>query len=365
LNVEKIMKLVIMAGGRGTRLWPMSRQGMPKQFQKLVSKKTMLQDTFERLLNIVEAKDIFVSTNKEYAEIVKSQLPEMPPENIIAEPVGRSTAPCIALSAAIISARGRNETIGFFPADHLIRNPENLLEAVKQGEKLLENYPDHLITFGITPTTPDTGLGYIEKNDLLKKIESIEFYKAKRFVEKPDLKTAQKYLGSGNFYWNSGMFLFKVSTIIEKFKAYVPDIYARLVKIKSAAGTENFEAVLKEEFPKMDKVSIDYAVMENEPNVALAPVTSDWSDIGSWTALKDTLIGDKKKHLVKIEGEHLDFDSENLLVYGSDKLITTIGVKDLIIVDTPDAILICDRNKSQLVSDVVKKLEESGKIKYL
>ena len=359
------MKLVIMAGGRGTRLWPISRQGKPKQFQKLVSENTMLQDTYLRLRKLAEPSDVYISTNKEYVEEVQKQLPDLPAENIIAEPVGRSTAPCIALSAAIISAKDEKATIGFFPADHLIKNPENLLETVKQGENLLENYPDHLITFGIIPTTPDTGLGYIEKNNILDKIDSIEFYKAKRFVEKPDLKTAQKYLESGNFYWNSGMFLFKVSTIIEKFKVYAPDIYARLMKIKSAVGTENFEAVLEEEFPKMDKISIDYAVMENEPNVILAPVTSDWSDVGSWTALKDTLIGNNKEHLVKIEGEHLDFDSENLLVYGDEKLIVTIGAKDLIIVDTSDAILICDRNKSQLVSDVVKKLEESGKIKHL
>ncbi len=354
-----------MAGGRGTRLWPMSRQGMPKQFQKLVSEKTMLQDTFERLRNIVEAKDIFVSTNKEYAEIAKKQLPEMPAENVIAEPVGRSTAPCIALSAAIISARDGNETIGFFPADHLIKNPEELLLAVQNGDKLLEKNKGYILTFGITPRYPETGLGYIEKGNLFQKIKGTNFFKAKRFVEKPNLEKAQQYLDSGNFFWNSGMFLFKTDTIIEKFKAYVPDIYTRLVNIKRAVGKNNFEKVLEEEFPKMDKISIDYAVMENEPDVIVAPVSVDWSDIGSWTALKETLVGDNKEHLVKVEGEHLDFDSENLLVYGDDKLIVTIGAKDLIVVDTPDAILICDRNKSQLVSDVVKKLEESGKIKHL
>jgi mannose-1-phosphate guanylyltransferase len=359
------MKLVIMAGGRGTRLWPMSRTCKPKQFQKLVSENTMLQDTFARLRKIVEASDIYVSTNKEYVEEVLEELPDIPAKNIIAEPIGRSTAPCIALSAAIISAKDGNETIGFFPADHLIRNPENLLEAIKQGNKFLEKNQDYLITFGINPTAPETGLGYIEKGNLLNKLDSTEFYEAKRFVEKPDLETAEEYLESGNFYWNSGMFLWKIDTIIEKFKVYAPDIYKRLIKIKNAVGTDNFEKVLSEEFPQMDKISIDYAVMENEPKVALAPVSSDWSDVGSWTALKDTLIGNKKDHLVKVGGEHLDFDSENLLVYGDDKLIVTIGAKDLIIVDTPDAILIADRNKSQMVSDVVKKLEEKGKIKHL
>ena len=359
------MKLVIMAGGRGTRLWPMSRQGMPKQFQKLVSDKTMLQDTFERLRNIVEATDIFVSTNKEYVEIVKKQLPKMPAENVIAEPVGRNTAPCIALSAAIISAKNGNETIGFFPADHFIKNPEGLLKAIQEGEKILEKYPANLLTFGISPTAPETGYGYIEKGELLEKIDSVEFFKAKRFVEKPDLETAQEYLDSGDFFWNSGMFLFKTDTIIERFRAYVPDIYERLVKIKNVVGKPDFEKILEEEFPRMDKISIDYAVMENEPNVIVIPISIDWSDVGSWTALKDTLIGNNKEHLVKIKGEHLDFNSENLLVYGDDKLVVTIGAKDLIIVDTPDAILIADRNKSQMVSDVVKKLEESGNIKHL
>ncbi|OGI36864.1 MAG: hypothetical protein A2407_01845 [Candidatus Moranbacteria bacterium RIFOXYC1_FULL_44_8] len=359
------MKLVIMAGGRGTRLWPMSRQGMPKQFQKLVSEKTMLQDTFERLRNIVESTDIFVSTNKEYVEIVKKQLPKMPAENVIAEPVGRNTAPCIALSAAIISAKNGNETIGFFPADHFIKNPEGLLKAIQEGEKILEKYPANLLTFGISPTAPETGYGYIEKGELLEKIDSVEFFKAKRFVEKPDLETAQEYLDSGDFFWNSGMFLFKTDTIIERFRAYVPDIYERLVKIKNVVGKPDFEKILEEEFPRMDKISIDYAVMENEPNVIVIPISIDWSDVGSWTALKDTLIGNNKEHLVKIKGEHLDFNSENLLVYGDDKLVVTIGAKDLIIVDTPDAILIADRNKSQMVSDVVKKLEESGNIKHL
>lgn len=289
----------------------------------------------------------------------------MPAENVIAEPVGRNTAPCIALSAAIISAKNGNETIGFFPADHFIKNPEGLLKAIQEGEKILEKYPANLLTFGISPTAPETGYGYIEKGELLEKIDSVEFFKAKRFVEKPDLETAQEYLDSGDFFWNSGMFLFKTDTIIERFRAYVPDIYERLVKIKNVVGKPDFEKILEEEFPRMDKISIDYAVMENEPNVIVIPISIDWSDVGSWTALKDTLIGNNKEHLVKIKGEHLDFNSENLLVYGDDKLVVTIGAKDLIIVDTPDAILIADRNKSQMVSDVVKKLEESGNIKHL
>lgn len=357
------MKLVIMAGGKGTRLWPISRIGKPKQFQCLTGDKTMLQETYLRLRQIAKPEDIFIATNQEYVNEVEKEILEFPRENILGEPVGRNTAPSIALAAAVIAAQNENEIMGIFPADHFIKNPKVLLNTIQKGKEFLEKNEQYLLTFGITPSAPETGYGYIKKNGLLSKIEDIEIFKADKFVEKPNYETAQKYLESGDYFWNSGMFLWKTKTIIDKFRAYVPDDYKRLVKIRDSIKNKNFTAVLKKEFPKMDKNSIDYAIMENETNVAVIPLELDWSDVGSWTALKDTLISDNRENLVR--GEHVDFDSENLLVYGSDKLITTIGVKDLIIVDTDDAILICDRNKSQLVSDIVKKLEEQGKIKHL
>ncbi len=357
------MKCVIIAGGKGTRLWPVSRRSKPKQFQCLISDKTMLQETYLRMRKIFNPEDIYISTNKEYADEVKKEILEFPEKNIIAEPVGRGTAPGIALAAAVIGSIDEDEIMGVFPADHFIEKSDALLTAIQKSADFLENNGDYLITFGITPTAPETGYGYIEKGELMEEIDGVEFVKVKRFVEKPDFSTAKNYLESGNFFWNSGMFIWKTSTIIEKFEKYAPDTYTRLMKIKDAAGTENFEKVLNAEFTEMDKDSIDYAIMENEPNQIVIPLEINWSDVGSWTALKDALISNKKEHLVK--GEHIDFDCQNLLVYGSDKLITTIGVKDLIIVDSNDAVLICDRNKAQLVSDVVKKLEEKGKIKNL
>ncbi len=357
------MKLVIMAGGKGTRLWPVSRAGKPKQFQCLTGEKTMLQETYLRLRRIAEPADIFIATNKEYVGEVEKEILEFPKENILAEPIGRNTAPSIALAAVVIAAKDDQEIMGVFPADHFIENPDVLLGAIQKGKEFLEKNDQYLLTFGITPTAPETGYGYIKKDGDLEKVGYVQIFKAEKFVEKPNYETAQKYIEAGDYFWNSGMFLWKTKTIIEKFKAYVPDDYKRLTKIKDSVKAGNFAETLEKEFPEMDKNSIDYAILENEPDVAVIPLEMPWSDVGSWTALKDTLISNNKENFVR--GEHINFDSENLLVYGSDKLITTIGVKDLIIVDTNDAILICDRNKSQLVSDVVKKLEADGKIKNL
>jgi mannose-1-phosphate guanylyltransferase len=357
------MKCVIMAGGKGTRLWPVSRVGKPKQFQCLISDKTMLQETYVRMRKIFEPADIYIATNKEYESEVEREILEFPKENILAEPIGRGTAPSIALAAAVIAAKDDREIMCVFSADHFIKNPEVLLDAIQKGGEFLEKNSQYLLTFGVKPSVPETGYGYIEKDGLLKKIGDIEIFKAAKFVEKPNYEKAKEYMESGNFFWNSGMFMWSTNTIIEKFKAYVPDDYDRLMKIKNSVKNGSYSEVLEKEFPEMDKNSIDYAIMENEKNTAVIPLDLEWNDVGSWTALKDALISDKKGHLVK--GEHIDFESENLLVYGSEKLITTIGVKDLIIVDTPDAILIADRAKSQMVSDVVKKLEAEGKIKNL
>ncbi|MCK4592529.1 mannose-1-phosphate guanylyltransferase [Candidatus Parcubacteria bacterium] len=357
------MKFLIMAGGKGTRLWPVSRKNKPKQFQKLISDQTMLQETVSRLLSFASFKDIYVATNRSYAGEVKEELPKLSASNVIGEPAFRERASCIALASAIFSKEGEDEIMAIFPSDHYIKKEKELIQVLKEAEKFLNDNPDHLIAVGVKPTGPETGYGYINYNT--KNIagkNNKKFYKVEKFIEKPDLKTAKKYYQENNFLWNTSIYLWKTSAIIDRFKRFIPDSYERLCRIKKAVGTSEFKEVLEKEYPLMDMISVEYGILENDDKTVVVSADLGWSDVGSWSVLKDSLI-DQDSHFVK--GEHLDVGSKNLLVYGSKKLITTVGLKNLIIVDTDDAILICDKNNSQLVKTVVEKLEKDGKIKLL
>lgn len=363
------MKFLILAGGKGTRLWPVSRLQKPKQFQKLISDKTMLQETVERLMPAFSLKDIFISTNRVYADEVRKELPELPDENVIEEPIFRERASCVALASAIFSKCETDETVVILPSDHFIKNKEKLINVIFKADEFLKNKPDSLIAVGIRPVSAETGYGYIRLASSDRQTGSgsekgkLDFLKAERFVEKPDLKTAREYCEDGNYFWNSSIYIWKNSAIIERFKKFIPDSYYRLCKIREAVGKKDFKKVVDAEYPLMDMTSIEYGILENDDRTFMVVDDLGWSDVGSWSVLKDSLSDVQENHFVR--GEHLDIGSKNLLVYGSKKLITTIGLKDLVIVDTDDVVLICNKNDSQLVKSVVEKLEKDGKIKLL
>lgn len=353
-----------MAGGKGTRLWPLSREEKPKQFQKLVSENTLLQETFLRLKEKVSIDDIYISTNEKYTEEVREELPEISKKNIIGEPASRDTASCIALACAVIGKKFPKDILAVLPSDHLIKKGKNLISALKIAEDFLKKFPEYLLTLGVIPTSPETGFGYIQKDRVLFQDKENSIYTVKRFVEKPDLRSAQKFISIKEYFWNAGIYVGMIENLIEQFKNYIPDTYRRINKIQEVVGTNNFNDVLKKEYCKMDKISFDYGISENVKKLGVIPVDLGWSDIGSWSALKKALIKKDYKHLIK--AEHLDVGSKDLLVFGSPKkLIATVGLKGLIIVDTPDVILICDKSQSQDVRKIVKMLEKTNGKKHL
>jgi len=351
------MNILILAGGRGTRLWPLSRKAKPKQFQKLISDKTMLQETVHRLFPEFALENIFISTNKEYLNEVKAELPEIPKANIIAEPASRERLASILLFMASIKKKDFDSPILVLPSDHLIKNRKSFQKAILAAEKFIKSNPDYIIILAEKPTFPDTGLGYAKKGKLLKSIGNFEIYETKYFKEKPNLKRAKGYLKSENYFWNTAIYLFYPSLIEKLTKEFVPDNYKRYKTIKEARGKKNYNKIFQEEYSKMDNVSVEYSIIENYQNVALLPVNIGWSDIGSWTVLKNCLSSPDKSF---IKGNYIDIDSKNVMVYGSfNKLVAGIGIKNLVIVVTDDIILICDKDHSQKVKEVIKKLEKN------
>jgi len=353
-----------MAGGSGTRLWPLSRKQKPKQFQRLLGNHTMLQESVLRLLDDFDINDIFISTNKQYLEEIKSQLPELKEGNIILEPDRRDTAPSIGLSS-ILASNDNNEPLAFLTSDHYIQRKTEFRTLLKVADKFLKDYPDYIVTLGITPTSPETGYGYI-KSDVTNKLSSYlnnDVYAVKAFVEKPDLETAERYIQDESYLWNSGMFIVTRGNILNQFKLNLPKTYEILEIIDKAKSKDNLINVIEKEYPKVERISIDYGIMEKMNKIAIIPANIGWSDIGSWSALKDILVeqNSQQEHHYIGDGEYLDLGSSNVLIHSDQKkLISTIGVSDLIIVDTKDALLVCSKEKSQNVKKMVELLESKN-----
>ncbi len=351
---------LIMAGGRGERFWPRSRKNLPKQFLSLTDDgKTMIQLTVERILPLVKMEDIYIATNKNYKELVRSQLPEIPEENILCEPVGRNTAPCIGLGAAHIGKKYENALMLVLPSDHLIKFNNMFLSSLREACRVAME-DDNLVTLGITPTYPETGYGYIKFNPQ-KTLGGA--YQVERFVEKPTLEVAKEYLETEEYLWNSGMFIWKLSSIWKNMEKYMPETYAGLQKIGAAIGTPEEEAVLEQEFAALPSVSIDYGIMEKAQHIYTIPGTFGWDDVGSWLAVERIKKTNEDGNVVN--GNVITIDTHNCIVQGTNKLIAAVGLRDLIIVDTEDAILICEKHRAGDIRKVTENLKICNRDEYL
>ena len=345
---------VIMAGGRGERFWPKSRGNYPKQFLSLTKDgETMIQKTVKRLLPMVAMDDVFVVTNVSYAALVKEQLPQLPEENILLEPCARNTAPCIGLAAAVIRKKYGEAMMLVLPSDHLIRYEEMYVDTLRQAVAVAEK-DQNLVTIGITPTYPETGYGYINfERDTDLGMAGV--YRVERFVEKPDLETAKQYLASHRYLWNSGMFVWKASSILANLESLMPDIYAGLERIEAAVGPAEFPSVLETEYHAFRSESIDFGVMEKAENIYTLPGSFGWDDVGNWLAVER--INSTNEYGNYIEGDVITIGTERSTICGGKRLIAAVGVEDLIVVDTDDAVLICAKDSTQDVKKVIENLK--------
>jgi mannose-1-phosphate guanylyltransferase len=359
------MYAVILAGGSGTRFWPLSRKKNPKQLMSVFGGKSMLQRTVERVLPL-KPKRILVVTNTLQAEESARQLKAYHKEcrvDIIEEPVGRNTAPAIGLAASIIARYDPDGLMLVLPADHYIVQEEKFRETVQQAKKAALN--GYLVTMGIVPSRPETGYGYIEAE---MELRSRGPYPVKRFVEKPNLTRAVEFINAGNFYWNSGMFIWRADVILDNLMAFMPELSAALARLSFSEDVwelDDLNLQIESIYQDIAGESIDFGVMEKADNVVVVPAEFGWSDVGSWGALPEVLEPDPAGNVTINVMEKLAMDAEGCLVYGGGKLTALIGVKDLIVVDTPDALLVCHRDRAQDVKKIVEELEKRGLAEYL
>lgn len=355
---------VIMAGGGGTRLWPVSRRSHPKQTISLVEMNSLFQSTVERLEGLFPPERILVVTVAEQAEKLREQTPHLPSENFILEPAPRGTAPVVGLAAVVVQKRDPQAVMVILPSDHFIRNRDLFYLLLRVAVDVAEK--EYLVTLGITPTYPATVYGYIQRGDPLPEKFAYPAYKVLRFKEKPDDKQARQMLATHDHSWNSGMFLWRTDTILAEISRQMPDLHTALTQIGAAWGTKKQDSTLTRLWPGLRNETIDYGVMENAEKVAVLPAGGlEWSDIGNWNSLFDVLLPDKDGNIV-FSGQHIPLETSSSLVYGNndDRLIVTIGVDNLIIVDTGDVLLVCRKDQAAKVRQVVNSLKNSDKEHY-
>lgn len=348
---------VIPAGGSGTRLWPASRAARPKFLLPLPGPRSMLQSTVDRLLPLVPAENIFVVTGSAHAVSVARQLPEIPEDSIVVEPLPRGSGPAIGLGAALIARRDPDAIMGSFAADHYVQKPDVFHQAVRAAAAAAEK--GYLVTIGIEPTYPETGYGYIRSGDLLFERDGFQVSVVEEFREKPDRETAERYVASGEYQWNASMFVWRAATLLEVMRELLPDVAAILDEIANAWDSPERDAVMERLWPQLEDVTIDHGVMEHARNVAVVPASFGWTDLGDWHSLGDLLAPTPEANVV-LGGEHIAEDTASTVVFGNDRLVATLGVEDLVIVDTDDVLLVCHRSRAQDVRQIVERLKRQG-----
>ncbi|HYF01873.1 MAG TPA: sugar phosphate nucleotidyltransferase [Patescibacteria group bacterium] len=357
---------VIMAGGAGARLWPRSTEKRPKQFIHLIGEGTMIQNTVMRLFPLFAPEDIYIVTLSSLVDVLRSQLPVLPSENIIGEPFGRNTAPCIALASIYIEEKYKEDVvIVALPSDHLIYNVREFHHSLEVAQKVASEL-DGIVTIGVAPTRPETAFGYIqvrEGNGTLVKMYNREVLYAVNFAEKPDIDTAQRFADAGDFYWNSGMFIARISTLWSSFDAYLPDHAPLFHLIKKYFHKPTYPKMLDSMYKQMRPLSFDYGIMEKATNVFVVLSSFGWSDVGSWDELYRLSMKDAKNNA--IEGDVIAMDSTNCFVSSNGKMIGLIGVEDLIVVDSDNGLVICKRGDSQKIRDLVDFMRRKQITGYL
>jgi len=358
------MHAVIMAGGRGTRFWPRSREKKPKHLLDIVSNRTIIQETVDRIKPLIKPKNILIVTGRKHARELMRQLPEVPAKNILIEPVGRNTAACIGLAAVHIQKKAKDDVMVVLPSDHAIGNSERYRTVIAEAARVAEK-ENALVTIGIQPTSPHTGFGYMEGGASIGQVTGYALLRVKSFREKPDRKQAEAFVQSGNFFWNSGMFVWKASTIINEIKRFLPDLYSGLMTIKASLGKSSEAKTLSTIYKGLAPISIDYGVMEKAKDVFVIPASFGWSDVGSWDALWEISSKDGRGNALAGGSQAIFESTENAMVYSPNKLVALVGMKDVIVVETKDALLICKKGRSQDVKKIVDALEAKKLTRYL